>query len=226
MYYPDFTLRRTCMNSTHLLCASSLIATSLLLSNVAMAQTAASTSTSEIDSSAEHHQAAPNSTDAEPLRLPIRIERDTQVQRNAPGPLLSNVYSDPRYVRISPFLGQQAVGFAPQSPPKDPQMESRFIARRTVAGILLGLSSPFLVSGIVLLADASSHPSSDPFSISGAVDAVESGLGILSFLVGAGLFIPGLVMAVTDPPQPEGVALRYKPKLHIGPGSVGVSMSF
>lgn len=204
------------MTPLHLVRVTPFVAASLLCSEVALAQSSTSAS---LPSSASTSPAG-----SERFRVRLPSTQAAPAPRPMPGPWVSMVPSDPFSLRGPSFQGLRTMPFSLQAA-TDPAMESRFVARRTVGGVLLGLSSPFLVTSGWLFYQVSGI-SAGPYGVGLLVGAGGVFLGVTSLLIGAGLFIPGLVYSVTDPPPPESAMYRLRPTLHVRPDGVGLSMSF
>lgn len=205
-----------------------LVTLVMLVPEVAYAQTASSTSSTAAEPAAANIERFIVDSNSDRFRVHIPSAHDAHPQRNVPGPWVSMV-SNPPLMFGGPLLQVQGMQSAPRAPltPLDRELESRFVARRTVGGILIGLSSPFLITGVWLLSVAASVDASNE-GLAGAfiVGAAAGFLGITSTAIGVGLFIPGLVYAVSDPPRPDSAAMRLRPTLHVGPRGASLSMSF
>ena len=95
--------------------------------------------------------------------------------------------------------------------------DGEFVRRRVKGGLLLGFSTPLLVSGGALIAVGMDKGGE------GAILAFLAGCSLVGG--GLGMAVPGIYMLATDPPKYQGYA-RIQPTLHVSPTGVQLSTSF
>lgn len=85
-------------------------------------------------------------------------------------------------------------------------------------GTLVGVGSPFLVTGLVLFVAGLSE--------GGFGGGVATLVGLSSTGVGLAFFIPGVVLLSLDPKPPGAQAASAGPRLEVGPGGMRFSTTF
>ena len=99
----------------------------------------------------------------------------------------------------------------------DAELERLTVRRRISGGLLVGFSSPLLVTGTMAFALAGRG--SDP--LTGLV--VLTGIGMT--VGGLGMFIPGVIFLSTKPTLPDRQA-QYRPSIKVGPAGINFSGAF
>ncbi len=99
----------------------------------------------------------------------------------------------------------------------DAELERLTVRRRIRGGLLLGFSSPLLVTGTMAftaVADGRAGPLAG-FALLGGIMFVGGGLGMA---------IPGIIFLTTDPKLPNHQA--YRPSIKVGPTGINFSGAF
>ncbi|UQA55102.1 hypothetical protein [Polyangium aurulentum] len=91
-------------------------------------------------------------------------------------------------------------------------------AYKMPGGTLLGLSSPFVVTGVALLVSGASSQS----DFSGLMAVY----GLFIGGIGLGIAIPGIVLVAIDPKPPGARSARLHPKIDVTPGGMRFSTAF
>jgi hypothetical protein len=161
------------------------------------------------------HVAQPNTSESwaahepEPFATPIPIVQEGQT------PALGATTDTPPEA-IAPTYARTTFMRMPVANRLRSSSDGEFVRRRVKGGLLLGFSTPLLVSGGAVIHLATDH---------GSTKEIPFLLGCSIIAGGLGMAVPGIYMLVTDPP-PYQFNARIQPTLRVGPTGVQFSTSF
>lgn len=96
--------------------------------------------------------------------------------------------------------------------------ENRKLPRVIIGATMITVGAPFFGVGAFMFGAGMSG--------GGELSGLAVLLGLTSMGIGAGIGVPGIYLAATDPSPPESGVARLRPTFRVGPGGASMSLDF